>query len=135
MSSKKATYIMNIIRWFQFFQEPQNGLQALEDLQCLNAILKSDQKVKYLINNNFNYHVQPFDFLMEEARKLYFGSVQIPEDLKRNMIDIESTLGLSDDGQRCRPYILYLAETIQVIIHKIKYSSIFFIQFAFYLPP
>jgi hypothetical protein len=60
---------------------------------------------------------QPLDVLMQSS-ELYFNSVPIPEELLKSL-EIDAGLGsISEDGRTTNQYIVYLAETAQVIFHR-----------------
>jgi len=79
------------------YPDPPNSLQALGDLVGISSVLRDEKK--------------PFDFLMKKFHQLYFTKVDIPDDLKEGIQEIET---ISADGEQCSLYILILAQTCQV---------------------
>lgn len=62
---------------------------------------------------------QPFDFLMRGFENLFFERDPIPDADKRALVEAKKGLGgdfvTEEGGKTCRRYILYLAQTCQVL--------------------
>ena len=58
-----------------------------------------------------HWTAQPFDFLIRGFHELYFAKDDIPESLKDQL---QSHEFISDDGEKCCRYLIYLAQTCQV---------------------